>query len=440
MPGSSAQPAHRVLLPAAFVLLLIFSTIPTQAQLPEPDISRNHYASNIIPEEGSVTMPFQGAVSIPVTIEDASMVAREDQVFREPGDIYLSVEVLGNNTDGWTASITPRYMRTTPGEMHEVTLDIQSGATVEQSVVEVRIESVYQPFSGDEHQTNASVMAVVESFPRLSVLPDDYPDTFEPDDMQRVGITVTNNDIYPDMASLQVDAPNGWMVSPPSSVQLAPGESKIVYVDIKAPDNPWFLYTTKSEFISIGVVSENSGQQLVSTGVPISQTGSNPPAWIAGHMFMLFVGAALVTKRTARKVRDRRYEKGKPSYPGLDPEHEAEFEALKVKDPEEAGVLEERLETLYEQRKRAWSEAYERRQDAEEEVQMAYHERHEALVTAREAEEGADVDHELRRRRLLEKKRRLLERKRERVRREDSSLEGSSSSSDADASPGGRPS
>lgn len=412
MSGSSTH-VYRVLLPL-IAFLLLAASFPAQSQLPEVEPSEGFYAANLQPERGSVSLAFQGSATIPVTLDDVSVASEQDPIFREEGSIYLSVEVVGNDTRGWSASIVPPVVQSMPGETHNLTLDVQSGPTVEESTVEVRIEAIYDAITGERRQTNASVMAVVESFPRINALPAEYPDTFEPDELKRVPITVTNSDIYPDMVSLQVDTPEGWMVSPPSSIRLNPGESRVVYVDIKAPDNPWFLYTSSSDYIAIQATSENSGQPLVSTGVPVSQTGMTMPAWVTPHLLMLFLGAALITKRTARKVRDHRQEKSKPSYPGLDPEHEAELEALKIEDRERASVLEDRLETLYDQRKQAWKEAYRERKDVEEAIQQAYHDRHEALVAARE-DEGRDVERLERRRELLERKRALLERKRRRM-------------------------
>lgn len=407
MRGSNTGPRTRLLLPLLCLLLVAPSA---QAQI---STSPDFYGANVVPETGSVSLQFQGGANVPVTIEDVSGPSQSDQIPRERGRISFDVEVVGNDTSGWAASVSKTFVNTEPGDVHQVMLNIQSGATVEQTVVEVRFTATYETPTGEERVTNASVMAVVEAFPRVTALPSDYPDTFEPDDLKRVPITVTNEDLYPDMVSLRVDAPEHWMVSPPSSFRLAPGETKTVYVDIRSPDNPWFLFSTSSEYIPVDAVSENGGGVRATTGIPVQQSGVNFPAWAAPHALMLLLGAGLIVKRSRRRLDERGLERGKPSYPGLDPEHEAEFEAMKVEDPDQAEVVERRLEALYDQRKEAWREAYEQRQEAEEQLQQAYEERHQVLVEARESDgEPHPVEIE-RRRELLETKRRLLERKRD---------------------------
>jgi len=405
--GSKAR-HRRGLLPLLALLLL---AAPIQAQVPEPDTTRDNYAANVLPQQGSASIEFRGSASIPITVEDVSTQATSEDIPRERNRISLSVDIVGNNTAGWAASLDRYTLQTEPGDTHEINLDIQAGATIQAPTVEVRVTAVYTPVSGDETVANASVLAVAESFPRLYMQMAEIPDDFEPDQKRSVPITVTNNNYYPDMASFQVNGPEEWMVSPPSSIRLAPGETKTVYIDVRSPENPWFLYTSSSDLITVRAVSETNGQPLVTTNIPVTQSGANVPAWVAPHAMLLLLGVGLITKRTTRKIRRRKLEKGKPSYPGLDPEHEAELEALKIEDPERADVVEDRLQTLYDQRKDAWKEAYQERQRAEEALQEAYRERHAALVDAREGE-GPDPEDVRRRRRLLERKRALLERKR----------------------------
>lgn len=410
MQGSKAR--SWTLLPL-LALLLVSASVP--AQVPDADPSQGYYNANVLPQQGSVSIEYLGSATVPILIEDIStQPGGQDGPPRESSQIFLSVDVVGNNTDGWTASLSKLQIQTRPGDTHQLRLNIQAGATISEPTVEVRIQSVYDPIAGDDKVTNASVMAVAESFPRLRMQMAELPDDFEPDELQSIPITVSNENYYPDMVSFEVTGPDAWMISPPSSVRLAPGETKTVYVDAKAPENPWFRYTTKSELVSVEAISETSGVTLVSVGVPVTQSGSNAPAWIVPHLFLLLAGAALLVVRSRRKLRERRLEKGKPSYPGLDPEHEAELEALKIEDPEEAETVEGRLETLYEKRKREWKEAYEKRQEAEESLAEAYGERHDALVAARDQRGGTDDPETLRERReLLSTKRELLERKRE---------------------------
>lgn len=430
MLGSKAR-HRRGLLPLLALLLL---ASPVQAQLPDTDLTQEgHYTANLAPAQSSVTMEFLGSAEIPIAVEDASIAPGGGDSPREKNRILLSAELVGNNTDGWAASLNRLMLPTSPGEEHQVRLNIQAGAQVEVPTVEVRVTAVYDPITGEPTTTNASVMAVAESFPRLSMRMAEMPEDFTPDEMQQVPITISNNNYYPDMVSFRIDAPEDWMVSPPSSIRLAPGETKTVYVDVKAPENPWFLMSKSSDMIIIDAVSETNGQPLVTSSVPVAQSGSNFPAWAAPHALLLLFGFALITKRTVRKVRDRRLEKGKPSFPGLDPEHEAEFEAMKIEDPAQAEVLEDRLETLYEQRKDAWKQAYKQRREAEDAIQEVYEERHAALVDARERVTDGDVDAEQRERRreLLQRKRALLERKRQRLQ------EAGEASEDPDREPAG---
>lgn len=414
MLGSKAR--HRRGLLPLFILLLLCS--PIQAQTPDVEPSHEYYAANVIPEQGSVSIEYLGSANVELRVDDVSVASSEDMSAREAGTIWFSVDVIGNETAGWTASLSQYMVQTRPGDTHQLSLNIQAGATIDNPTAEVRVQARYDAPAGEETISNASVMAVAESFPRLTMQMDGLPDDFEPDLTRQVGFTVTNNNYYPDMVSFKVSGPEDWMVSPPSSIRLAPGETKTVYVDVKAPENPWFLYTSKSQLLTAEAVSETNGQTLMTVGVPMSQSGVNFPAWAAPHLFLFLMGAGLIAVRTRRKLRDRRLEKGKPSYPGLDPEHEAEFEALKIEDPEKAETLHRRLDTLYDRRKEAWKEAYEQRKRDEETLEQAYQERHEALVAAREGEEHDEAEHLARRRRLLRRKRELLKEKRERLREE----------------------
>lgn len=421
MLGSKAR-HRRGLLPLLILFLLLSPA--AQGQVPEPEMSDDFYAANVLPQQGSATIPYLGSANIPLVIEDVSTASNEDQTTRERNRIYLSVDVLGNNTQGWSASTSTFSIATRPGQTHQVNLNIQAGATIDDPTVEVRVQATYDAAAGEDTVANASVMAVAESFPRVTMQMDGLPDDFEPDQTQKVGFTVTNNNYYPEMVSFQVDGPEDWLISPPSSVRLAPGETKTVYIDVKSPQNPWFLYTSSSEFISVDAVAGSNGQTMMTTGVPVSQTGVNFPAWATPHLFMLLIGAGMIAVRTRRKVQRWKLEKGKPSYPGLDPEHEADLAALEIEDPEQAETIEARLETLYEQRKEAWKEAYDRRKRAEEDLEEAYRERHEALVAARDADEDPDRRARAQRRRLLERKRQLLERKRQQLGEDGSSDEG----------------
>lgn len=414
MQGSSLRRPDAVLLPLLAVLLL---SAPVNAQVPESPSSDEFYKANVLPQQGGVELEFLGSASVDVTIEDASgtqATLQNESPPRPANKIYLDAHIVGNNTDGWVASITPPKLTTTPGDTHQARLNIQAGATIQNPEVEVQITAVYDPArSSEDVVTNASVLAVAKTFPRVSMQMGELPPSFSPDELQRIPMEVQNTNYYPDMVSFKVTGPDDWMVSAPSSIQLGPGETRTVYVDVKAPENPWFLYTTKSKLISVEAISETSGQTLVSVGVPVTEEGSTFPGWVAPHALLLVMGAALITKRRRRKRREARLEKGKPSYPGLDPEHEAELEVLKIEDPEEAEDVEARLETLYEQRKEAWKEFHERRQAAEDELEETYRERHEALVEARLSEGQEDPEARRRRRRLLEKKRELLERKKQ---------------------------
>lgn len=422
MRGSSARRSRWVLLP---ILTLLLISSSAAAQLPEIETSDEHYAANIVPAQGSASIPYLGTATIPVTIDDISQDPGGDQgAPREVNRITLSVDVRGNDTRGWVASLSQLQLPTRAGETHEVQLNLQVGATVRNPTVHVRIQSVYHAPDGTETLRNASVLAVAESFPRLTMQMGELPDSFQPNEFQSVPLTVTNSNYYPDMVSFRASQPEGWLVSPPSSIRLAPGETKTVFVDVKAPENPWFRYTTQSDLFSVEAVSETSGQPLVSVGVPVTQSGSTFPAWAGPHLLLLLIGAATIVTRSRKKRRDRRLEKGKPSYPGLDPEHEAELEGMKIAEPDEAEVVEDRLETLYEHRKQAWKEAYEQRQEIEETLQEAYEERHDVLVEARESDGIPDAEKMRRRRELLESKRELLRRKREALR---GSSEGSSS-------------
>jgi len=401
------------LLPALVLLLVLPG--PSQAQS-NPTQDENFYAANVIPENGSVRVDYFETAEIPLRIEDVSQRFNEETT-RLTNKILLNAEVVGNSseTGGWAATTSDILIKTEPGEVHETTLQVTAGATITTHEVEVEIQAVYEPSTGETKTTNTSVLVQANPFPAVSILTDDFPDTFEPDTYQTVPITVSNRNYYPDTVTLQVSDTKEYVVSPPSSITLGPGETKTVFIDVRSTDTPWFRYTSSTETVFVEAYSETAQRTVSTTAIPLSLSGSTMQPWVTPHVILFLLGLATLVYRTGRKVREHRLAKGKPSYPGLSPGKEAEFEAMKVSDPDKADKVEDRLGAAYDRRVEAWKAAYAERKDSEAELQDRYQERHDELLERRERGDPDPETVREHRRALLERKKDLLERKREQL-------------------------
>lgn len=415
MSGSRSNQLGRVLLPTFVLLLLLTPAAPAQ-ELPSTD-DENFYAANVIPQNSSARVDYLGTVQIPLQIEDASQQFNE-QAPRFTHQIRLSAQVLGNTSEtrGWAATVDDIRIPTEPGDVHQANLLVTAGAQTNTYEVEVQVQAIYVPSTtGEPVVTNATVLVQANPFHAVSVLTADFPDSFSPDEHKQIPITVSNRNYYPETVTLRVSDAEGWVVSPPSSISLSPGETKTVFVDLRADDTPWFRYTTTTDIVFVEAYSETAERTVSSTTIPLSLSGSTLQPWVTPHIVLLLLGFATVAYRSGRKVREHGLQRGKPSYPGLPPAKEAEFEALKIQDPEKGEEVEERLEVAYDRRLEAWKAAYAKRKDTENELEERYRERHDVLVDRRDRDEPTSDEVREHRRDLLQKKKDLLERKRDRL-------------------------
>lgn len=414
MTGRRARIAAIALLP---LLLLPAIAAPVGGQLPSsPD--EEFFRVNVRPDPASVVVDYLGTATVQVTLEDVSY-SRQTEPNPVPNQVILDAEVLGNDTVGWQAQLSPSTISTRPGETTTVALQISAGATIQEPTVEVRIEATYQPRAGEQTTTNATVLAVAEPNPVVRM---DFQGTFpefRPDERQRVPLQVTNFDYYPEMVSFRVNAPEGWVVSAPSSVYLAPGETETVYFDIKAPQDPWFRFNPTSDVVSVTVETQTNPGGSYTMAIPTPLSGWFLPGWVIPHIILLLLGATIVTKRTAQKAREHRLEKGKPTFPGLPPEKEARYEAMKHKDPERAEEMQDRLERLHEQRVAAWKDDYKERRRRERKRRKEAKKRHDAILEKKKREEKRRREAERRERKEIERKRK----KREKLRKKREKLE-----------------
>lgn len=423
MAGSSTSTTLvAALLPAA--LLLSIPLIPL-AGAQSPD---SVYKIQVTPDRGSVTVDYLEAGFVDVRIRDISYTGQMDQ---SPviSQLRIESEVVGNDTRGWSTSPSLPATTIRPGEEVTVPVRVEAGATIENPQVKVEITVTHSPPSGERSTTNATVLAVANPHPSLSMRLDGVIPGFQPDQQQRIPLQVTNQDYYPQMVSFQVQAPDGWVVSPPSSIQMAPGETRQVWIDVKAPQDPWFRINPSTSTLTVTAETQTTTGGSFSVAVPTPVSGSFLPAWVIPHLILLGLGLAVVGQRSVRKAREHRLEKGKPTFPGLPPEKEGRYRAMKVEDPEQAEQMHERLKKLWKERKEAWKKAYkESKKRARKRRRRIFDHREQVLEERQAAEEDAQRKREAlekrrKRRKELREKREELKEERERQReREEEAL------------------
>lgn len=422
MAGSSTSTTLvAALLPAA--LLLSVPLVPLGgAQSPQGD----PHGIQVTPDRGSVNVDYLQAAYVNLHIRDISYAGQAD---RPPVQNQLQVEseVVGNDTKGWVTSPTLPFTSIRAGEEVTIPVQIEAGATIENPQVTVKITVTHTPVRGEESVTNATVLAVANPHPSLSMRLDGVIPEFRPDEQKRIPLQVTNQDYYPQMVSFQVRAPEGWVVSPPSSIQMAPGETRQVWIDVKAPQDPWFRLNPSTSTISVTAETQTTQGGSFSVAVPTPVSGSFIPPWVIPHLLLLGLGLAVVGQRSVRKAREHRLEKGKPLFPGLPPEKEARYRAMKVEDPGQAEQMHERLKDLWKERKDAWKKAYKESKDrARRRRRRIFDHRAQVLEERKAADEDAQRKREAleerrkRREELREKRERLqAERERQREREEE---------------------
>lgn len=423
MAGSpTSKTLVAALLPAA-LLLLVPLTPHAGAQAGD-----SFYGVQVTPESSSVTVDYLEAGYLDLHIEDISYTGQVE-TSSLANQIRLDSEIVGNDTRGWVSAPTIPTRPIGPGEEVTIPIKVEAGATIENPQVTVKITVTHIAANGDRSTTNATALAVANPNPAVDARLDGVVPQFQPDQQKRVPLLVQNQDYYPQMISFSVQAPEGWVVSPPSSIQMAPGETQRVWIDIKAPNDPWFRLNPSTSTIVVTAQTETyeGGTYAVSLPTPIS--GSFLPGWVIPHLILLGLGLAVVGQRSVRKAREHRLEKGKPTFPGLPPEKEGRYRAMKVEDPEQAEQMHERLKKLWKERKEAWKKAYkESKKRARKRRRRIFDHREQVLEERQAAEEDAQRKREAlekrrKRRKELREKREELKEERERQReREEEAL------------------
>lgn len=399
------------------LLVLLPLCLPTTGLAQPGPAGDDFFKVNVIPERGSVFINYTGAETIDLAIEDVSSASSSPAGVDT--QVTLRTEIIANDTRGWQANLGQTSVFSQPGETTIVPLTIIAGATIQEPRVEIQIQATYHARAGEETTTNATVLAVAKPNPVVRMQFEGGFPEFRPDQRRSVPLLVTNHNYYPEMISFSVNAPEGWVVSPPSSVHLGPGETQRVFVDIKAPQDPWFRFNPTSDVVLVTAETQtNPGGRFPMT-IPTPLSGWFLPGWVIPHILLLGLGLVVVGKRTAEKRREHRLEKGKPSFPGLPPEKEARYEALKVKDPERAEEMEDRLERLHKKRVAAWKSDYKERKREERERRLQAKKRHDAILEKKRKEDRKRREAERRKRKEMEKKRK----KREKLRKKREKLE-----------------
>lgn len=408
MLGSS----HRnkvMLLPLLLLLVLPLIAPIAGAQLPDVEGERV-YGVAVEAERSSVFVDYLGNQIINLTLEDISEPSTAGTGPPVANRIMLDVEVVGQPR-GWVASLGFYSLNSAPGQIHEVPLNIQAGATIEDPEVTVRLDVRYIGPQGEAQNYNLTFLAVAKSKPFLNLQLDGLPDRFSPDERQQVALTVRNDNYYPDMVSFEVAAPEGWVASPPSSITLGPGEERTIYVDVKAPQDPWFRLNARSETILVTAQSESSPSARYTAGVPAPISGWFLPGWVIPHIVLFFMGAIAMVRSRQTTRQEKRLEKGKPHYPGLPPADEARLIALKKTDRDKAQTMEERLQGVHVRRKQAWKERYKKRQKLEKDLAKREKERHDAVLAAQKEREKTEEERRKREEKRLEEEKRKREKK-----------------------------
>lgn len=408
MLGSSHR-SQVTLLPLLLLLTAPLVMPIAGAQLPSTEGQRL-YGVSVEAERSSVFVDYLGNQVINLTLEDVSEPSAADLTAPVGNKILLDVSVVGQPR-GWVASLGFYSLSSAPGQTHRVPMNIQAGATIEDPRVDIQLDVRYIGPEGEAQHYNLTFLAIAKPNPFLNLQLGGLPDRFQPDERQRVAVTIQNQNYYPDMVFFEVSAPEGWIASPPSSITLAPGEERTVYIDVKAPQDPWFRLNPRSETILVTAISSTSPSARYTVGVPAPISGWFLPGWVIPHIALLFLGAAVMIGHRKRAREEKRLEKGKPHYPGLPPEDEARLVALKKTDRAKASEMEDRLQTVHIKRKEAWKDRYKKRRELEKKLAKREKERHDAVLAAQKEKEKADEERRKREKQRLEEEKRKREQK-----------------------------
>jgi len=415
VPGSGRRTVASV--GPLLVLLLLAPLAGAQPSPPAATSEGGAYDFKLSASQGSVTVDYLRSKTLDLVVEDVSTTSDGGST-QAPSRMDLDVEVVGDKP-GWQATVAPSNFNIKPGETRTLSFTIGSTALIEEPSATIRVTATYETPDNRELVKNLTVLAVANPNPIVTVQGGSLPDDFRPDEQKRIDVVVRNQDYYPHMVQFTTRGPEGWVVSPPSSIQMAPGETRTVQVDVKAPQDPWFRLNPSSDGIQVAAEAADGGPQQQIT-VPVSASGFFLPAWVIPHITLLVIGLAVIGRGMAQRVRERRLEAGKPTFPGLPPEKEARFRALSVAEPDRAEEMRERLKQHWSKRREAWKDWHRERRKRARERRSELRGERAAILAAREEDDRSGEDDERRRQRreeLLERKREL-ERQREQERRE----------------------
>lgn len=384
------QSGPRAVVRGLLFLLLLSSLLATSsaAQLPGvPDPAESHavYGFQMTPDRGGAFVPFLRNALVNITIDDLSVV-HTDAASPVLSQVFLSSEIVANNSQGWLAALEATAVPIRPGESRVITLNIQAGATVVEPVVHVRVHGLYRSGSGQTVEQNLTLLAVAQPSQFVNLQLRGIEEPWRPDEQREVDVQVRNDNYYPDMITFSVTAPDGWVVSPPSTIRMDPGETRLVTFDIKAPQDRWILINPTSEVILVTAESASSSAARYTVGIPAPLSGVWLPGWVVPHIFLFFLGLLMLVRVTHERREERRLEKGKPQYPGIAPEEEARLAALKRTEPDRAEAMEERLHALHKRRVKAWRGTYKKRKALEGELAKREKARHDELIKAQKRE------------------------------------------------------
>lgn len=412
-----------------FPLLLfsLFTLLSPSASAQVLGDGESFYGVEMELDQGAVYVEYMRQERINVTLHDVSMSVQDETFTPVTHRIEIDTEIHGDSNGGWYVNVPFNSLPSRSGDTHTLPILVETTALIEDPVVEIDIQATYVPRGGDGGSvTNATILAVAQPNPRLSLLSQSTPDRFSPDEQRQVPMLVQNEDYYPNMISFSAQASEGWVVSPPSSVQLGPKESTVVHFFVKAPQEPWFRVNPSSDSVRIEAEIVDGGM-VASQSVQTPVSGWFLPGWVIPHLTLLLMGAAVLTKRGVEKTRENRLRKGAPSFPGLPPEKAARYEALKAAAPEKAERMKERLKKVHKERKQTWKEAYKEDRKQASDRRRNVNSRRKALLKQRKEQAKQEKqekkrleERKARRKELLEKKRELAEEaQREEGRRED---------------------
>ncbi len=412
MRRSKARIIPLVLLP--LILFSLFTLLSPSAAAQALEDEGSFFGVVMEVDQGSVYVEYMQQDRVNITLHDVSLSFQDEALAPVPHRIHISTEVHGDSADGWHVSVPFSSIPSRPGDTHTIPVRVETTAMIQDPIVEIDVQATYVPRGGDGGTTtNATILAVAQPNPRLTLLSQSTPDRFSPDEQRQVPMLVQNEDYYPNMVAFSARAPDGWVVTPPSSIQLGPKESTVVHFFVKAPQEPWFRVNPSSDIVTIEAEIVDGGM-VASQGIPTPVSGWFLPGWVIPHLTLLLMGVAVLTKRGIEKTRENRLRKGAPSFPGLPPEKAARYEALKIAAPEKADQMKERLKKVHKDRKKEWKEAYKEERKKASDRRRNVNTRRKALLSQRKeeakqkkAEQKKLDERKARREELLKKKQAL---------------------------------